>query len=352
MGAAQVTGSVGAPIALNDPNSARTMARILVSGATGFIGRHLVHVLEARGHSLTILTRQPGHAVRSRRLFPRIAEVLLTDLEDNGPFWPYNAVVHLAGLSQVHQNADTETGSALSAANTELTARLVRYALRSSVTKFIHMSSVLAVAGNKATRTVDDNCEPAPDTEYGRSKLAAEDHVRHFAQAGRLGVSLRPPMVIGSNAKGNWARLMRLASSPMPLPLAGLSNRRSIISIDSLCDAIVHLVEVEFKAEVSGQYAVADVPATSVSEMVSLLREGMGQPRRLLRIPPVVLVAAMRCARMGRRADSITGELVVDPHRFFETFGFQPRWDAHQAIKSYGRQWLSDRSSMTRKRGA
>jgi len=314
------------------------MARILVSGATGFVGRHLTDLLASREHVLTVLSRQPDHVVRNRQLFPHLEHVLLDDLSEGSSHFKHDVIVHLAGLAEVRRPADIEISSALSTSNIELTARLVQFALRSDVSKFIHMSSVLAVTANKSDFTIDDDCESAPDTEYGRSKLGAEHHVHQFAEAGRLGISLRPPMVIGPDAKGNWGRLIRLSSSNMPLPLGGLANRRSLISIETLCDAVIHLIEREFGTAASGQYAISDIPAVSVRDMVARLRQGMGRPQRLVRIPTAVLETALICAGMKRRVDSITGDLVVDPCRFFERFSFQPRWDAHQAIIACGRQ--------------
>lgn len=310
------------------------MADILVTGATGFIGRALVPRLVAQGHRVTVLTRDATSAARAEALHPDIPQCALADL-DGAP--RFDAVVHLAGRAHVIVRASAMEDHAYREANTALTERLIRYAAAAGARRFIFLSSILAVCANTASAPITDDTPPAPDTAYGRSKLAAESHVASFAAAGRLGVSLRPPLVIDAEAGANWRALQRLADSPVPLPFGAVHNRRSLIDARTLCAAIAHLAERDWPADLSGAYAIAQPEPVSLAQIVTALRQGMDRPARLVSVPPTLLRMAGRLAGRGRTVDSITGDLIVDPSRFFSTFQFSPEITIVDAIAESGR---------------
>lgn len=305
------------------------MADILVTGATGFIGRHLVARLIEAGHTPVIFERSAAAHGDGPAMFAdleRLAEIGLDAAQMPGRF---DAVVHLAGLADV---GGTGGRDAFMAANADLTGRLVDFAIGAGVPAFIHLSSILAVTGNSADRAVDDGTAPAPDSDYGVSKLAAEEHVARFAQTGRLGVSLRPPMVVGPGARGNWRRLVKLATTGMPLPLRSLTNRRSVVGIRTVCEAILHLIEGGFDADASGRYALANSPPASVRDMVRWVGTGAGRRVRLVPLPAVFLSAALTLTGRARTAASVIGELVVDSQRFEAVFGFVPSETTRDAV--------------------
>src|SRR5690606_9962280 len=105
--------------------------------------------------------------------------------------------------------------------------------------------------------------------------------VRRFAQAGKVGVILRPPLVYGHDAPGNWGKLQRLAASRLPLPFGAVANRRSLCSVGNLCHAIVVATEAALKGTGSGTYEIADRDMVSLTEILTWLRAGMGKPSGL-----------------------------------------------------------------------
>lgn len=324
------------------------MVKVLVTGATGFIGRNLVPILIARGHEATLLSRRPGDAARISAVYPELPVFDLAVLERDPTAKTIDAFVHLAGIAGVDGRAGDDAEQTIMAANAELTERLRVCAERSGASRFIFLSSVMAVSANSAETVVNDRTAPKPDTAYGRAKLAAEAHVAAFAAQDRFSVSLRAPIVIGSDAKGNWASIQKLAGSSLPMPFGALKNRRSVLSVATLCDAVVHLLECDADPQKSGHYALADLPAVTMKTMIANLREGMNRPTWLVPIPAALLNFAFKTVGMGRQAKSMTGSLEVDPHRFFETFEFHPSRSSREAIIASGRLWADARDQLRR----
>ena len=159
-----------------------------------------------------------------------------------------------------------------------------------------------------------------PDTPYGKTKRSAEAEVRRVAEAGHFAVSLRPPLVVGADAKGNWALLQRLAATGLPLPFASVHNQRSFIGIRSLVEIIVSLCRMPRPAGLSGEYCIAHPDWLSLRETIQRLRRGMGQPDRLFACPPRILRLIGSLAGRGHQVAGLTGDLKIDASRFFSKF--------------------------------
>jgi nucleoside-diphosphate-sugar epimerase len=314
--------------------------KIVITGANGFVGRHLVQDLASKGFDLAAGVRQ-GSSVPTE--WQALAGVSPVRLEGKAPFDKLldgaNTVIHLAGLAAAPRAGDAE--AALHEANVVLTAELVEAANRAGVKRFIHLSSIRAVVGTTSAAVIDDRVLPAPVDAYGRSKLQSERLVADFAGPDRLAVTLRPPLVIGPGAKGNWRRLQQIAASNAWLPFAGITNRRSYLSVDTLCEAINHLCARNWPTEFSGAYALANPEALSLPAVVSALRQGMGRPARLFTLPG--LGAMQRVPALGGPARSLFGSLEVDPSRFLERFAFRPSRPIREAIAASGSSFLSAR---------
>lgn len=241
------------------------MARILVTGASGFIGRALVPALAQGGHEV----RAPGRAETG-------------DIGGRPDWRPLlegcDGVVHLAGLAHARHGE-----AALWRVNVEATAHLAEQAARAGVRRFLLMSSVKA-AIDRIARPLTEADAPAPETAYGRSKLAAEATV--LQHEGLRPVILRPPLVYGAEAQANFAALLRLADTALPLPFAGLGNHRSLIARESLVEAACAVMA---RPLTPGEiYYVADRPALSTGSMIRALRQGFGRPSRLFHAPWLV----------------------------------------------------------------
>lgn len=304
------------------------MATILLTGSTGFVGRHAARHLAARGHQLRL-------AVRSQGGVPDSVAIGSIDgrTEWGSALRDADAVVHLAGPA----HGKVEDERAFFEANDAGTARLAEGCEAAGVTTLVFMSSIAAR---------EAELQPDRALPYARSKLAGEAHVRRFGDAGGwAGIALRPPLVYGPDAPGNWAKLMRLAASGLPLPFASVRNARTLCAVETLCDAIAAAVEGGRRGEGSGVYEVADGESVSLAEILDLLRDGMGLPHRLVPTPPSLLAAGLRLAGKGGMAEQLLGDLTVDTAAFCRAFDWTPPTDARAAIAACGKAYMTKRGA-------
>lgn len=302
------------------------MARILVTGPSGFVGGHLVPRLLRDGHTLHLAGRgHPSQATSGVQTFS-IGDI------GSGTNWRdalagCDSVIHLAGQTASSGPRD----DVCDRVNHLGTRRLVEQAAEAGVTTFVFLSSVMALVDNVAPSLVTDRTASSATSAYGLSKLHAEHHVAAFAGGSRRAISLRPPMIYGTGAKGNWKRLEALAASGLPLPLASVANRRSLISVTNVADALARAVAASDGP--SGTYIVSDAGVVSIGDIVRLMREGRRKPARLMRFPPALLSTPLRLAGMGSIANSLLGSLEVDGSRFCVDFGWRPVEQTATAIR-------------------
>src|SRR4249920_1940254 len=235
---------------------------LALTGATGFIGQHLLRELPKRGHRLRVLLRRPldvpikaASAVIGDLARPRNMAAALEGVD---------AVIHSAGLAQAMSGIPEDDYRVI---NTEATIGLARAARRAGARRFIFLSSIRAQCGPAADRVLTEAIEPSPTDAYGRSKLAAE---RGLADIDLDWVALRAVLVYGPGVKGNMAQLMRLARSPIPLPVASLKARRSLLALENLSTAIEAVLAVP--GPLRRVLIVADPQPLTVAEMIAAMR--------------------------------------------------------------------------------
>jgi len=276
---------------------------VALTGATGFIGQHLLKGLSARGYRLRVLMRRPT-------MLPEgCASVLIGDLAK-----PYNmsealadvdAVIHSAGIAHAMSGLPEDDYRLF---NTEATLRFARAAERARVKRFVFLSSVRAQAGPTAEGVLTEERDPEPTDAYGRSKLEAE---KGLAETGLDWAALRLALVYGPGAQGNVARLIKLARSPYPLPLAGLNARHSLLALDNLVEAVDRILAAP--APLRRPFLVADPKALTIGEIVAAMRQGLGRRAGLFYVPRPMLKAALRAAGQASGAEPLFGSLVADP---------------------------------------
>ena len=261
---------------------------VALTGATGFIGRHLLRALSAQGYRVRVLLRRPiavpegaSSAVVGDLTRPMNMAAALSDVD---------AIVHSAGLAHAMSGAPEDDYRTL---NTEATRRLAEAAVKARVRRFVFLSSIRAQVGASSAAIQTEAAMPAPTDAYGRSKLAAE---AALAETGLDWVALRPVLVYGAGVKGNMAALVRLARSPYPLPLASLRQRRSLVSVESLGAAIATVLAAP--GPLGRPLVVADPDALTLPEMVAALRAGLGRGPGLVPVPAPLL--GLACRLVGR----------------------------------------------------
>jgi UDP-glucose 4-epimerase len=304
---------------------------IALTGATGFIGRHLLKELPKRGYQIRVLLRRPT------MLPPEATGAVVGDLAAprnmSNALAGVHAVIHSAGLSHAMSGLPEDDYRAI---NTEATVALARAAARAGAKRFVFLSSIRAQSGPAAQGVLTEESEPQPTDAYGRSKLEAE---RGLAEVGIDWVALRPVLVYGPGVKGNMAGLVKLAQLALPLPLGGLKGRRSLLSVDNLVEA----VDVVLRAEgpLRRPLIVADPEPLSVPEMVAALREGLGRRPNLLPVPAALLRYALQLLGRGEAYERIAGSLVVSPAAL-QGLGWRPPVATRAALADLARGFAKE----------
>jgi nucleoside-diphosphate-sugar epimerase len=288
--------------------------RILVTGASGFVGRALVEDLAAQGHRVRAAMRQPAD------IFSRAVEVVaVSDLARPLEWRPLlsdiNAVVHLAGIAHITSGIAEDLYDRV---NRTATAALAAAAARDRIERLVFVSSIRAQAGPSCDHPLTEADPPRPVDAYGRSKLAAEEAIRAASLPFTI---LRPALIYGPGVKGNLADLVQLARSPWPLPFGALRNRRSLLARSNLVAAI-HLALVA-PAMLNETYVVADPEPLTTAGIVAALREGLGRGPRLIPVPPSLLALALKATGRAHQWDRIGGNCVVDPAKLLAA-GWRP----------------------------
>ncbi len=241
--------------------------RILLTGASGFVGRALVPALLVRGYHLRL-------PLRDATAFPDLPAgsetVSITDLETAD--WPamlggVDAVIHLAAIAHIGPSVPADAYDRI---NHQASVALGRAASHSGhVQRFIFMSSIRAQTGASSHVPLHVGLPPRPTDAYGQSKLAAEQDLAHLPNLAVT--SLRPVVIYGEGAKGNVATLLKLARTGLPLPIGGLKAKRSYLSLDRLVETVIAALESE--APMLGPQIVADPEAMTLAEFLNHLLE-------------------------------------------------------------------------------
>jgi nucleoside-diphosphate-sugar epimerase len=276
---------------------------LALTGATGFVGQHLLRELPKRGHRLRVLLRRPtampmaaASAVIGDIARPRNMAAALQDVD---------AVIHSAGIAHAMSGVPDDDYRII---NTEATIELARAARRAGAKRFVFLSSIRAQCGTGADMVLTEAGEAQPTDAYGRSKLAAE---RGLGELDIDWVSLRATLVYGLGVKGNMAQLMRLARSPWPLPFGGLRARRSLLAVENLLTAVDTVLAAP--GTLRRPFIVADREALTIAEMIAAMRRGLGRRPHVFSLPPKLLELSLRRAGRDYVYERLAGSLVADP---------------------------------------
>lgn len=302
--------------------------KVLVTGANGFVGRALVAGLEADGVAVEAATRQHVGDIGAATDWTAALSGCST-------------VVHLAARVHVMHDAVSDPLLAFREVNAAGTLNLARQAASENVWRFVYLSSI-KVNGEGREEPYRESDNTAPQDLYAISKWEAEQGLRQIErETGMEVVILRPPLVYGPGVKANFLRLLRAVDKGWPLPLGAVENRRSLLYLGNLVDAI-QLCLVHPAA--AGQtYLLSDGEDVSSPELFRLLARAMGRPSRLLPVPPTWLRLAGWL--LGRRAevDRLLGSLVVDSSLIRQELGWSPPFQLDAGLTETVRHYLQSR---------
>lgn len=296
------------------------LSRILVTGATGFIGRPLAAALAAQGHHVRAVVRRDGVGIAGAE------PVVVPDLLDETR-WPpllagIDTVIHLAALSHTGGKSEADYDRI----NRRLTEIVIGAARTSGITRFIFISSVRAQSGPSADRRLTERDAAQPTDAYGRSKLAAEEALQ---RSGLPYTILRPVLVYGPRPKGNLRLLLQLACSPLPLPFASATQPRSLLALDNFISAVLHCLATP--ATTNEIFLLADRETVSLLKIITIWRRALGLKTRLFPFP--LNIIENLCLLTGQYGlyEKAFGSLEVDTSKIAAT-GWQPQISTEQGL--------------------
>ena len=316
------------------------MSHVLVTGANGFVGHALCRALLDAGHIVTGLVRRAGQLESDVNEWVDVS----TDFADLDATWPdalqVDCVVHLAARVHVMREESADPDAAFRATNVDGALRVARAARHHGVARFVFVSSVKALAEGDSGRPLREDDPPMPQDAYGRSKLAAEQALSSYgAESGLDVVIVRPPLVYGPQVRANFLRLMDAVWKGVPLPLASIDARRSLIYVENLADALMHCAVDPRAARQC--FHVADAAAPTVAELARSLAGHLQKTARLLPVPLGLLHLAGRLTGRSAYVDRLVGALQLDTAHIRMTLGWQPPYSTDEGLAETARWYRS-----------
>jgi UDP-glucose 4-epimerase len=300
---------------------------VLVTGASGFVGRHVAPALARDGWSVRRAVRSPEGVDDEV-----VIESIGPETDWTAALAGVDAVVHLA--ARVHHKHEEHAVQLYRNVNIAGTLHLARCAATAGVRQFIFVSTVLVHGrSNEGRAPFSEDDILTPRGLYGMSKAAAEAGLRTLARDSDMKISvIRPPLVYGAGAKGNFALLTRAVNLGMPLPFGAIHNHRAFLAVQNLSSFIQRRLAHPDPASNFEIFLVADKEQVSTPEFIERLAKAAGKSSRLFGMPPDLLGTLL--SLMGRQDthDSLIGSLELNLSKAIAT-GWQPQVSLDEGLR-------------------
>ena len=312
---------------------------VLITGANGFVGQGLCSRLSDQDLSVRAVKRSCAGASEA------IESVAVGDIDGNTDWSDAltgcDSVVHLAARTHIMNDTTLDPLSEFRKVNVDGTLNLARQAAMAGVKRFIFISSIKVNGeGTQLGQAFTADDVAAPEDAYGTSKAEAEAGLRQLSQeTGIEVVIIRPPLVYGPGAKGNFASLLAWVSRGLPLPLGAITqNRRSLVGLDNLVDLILTCV-VHPKAA-NQTFLVSDGEDLSTTELLQRMAQAMNRPALFLPLPTGLLAFAARLLGRKAVAQRLLGSLQVDIGKTCELLDWKPSVSVGEGLRRAARKQI------------
>lgn len=278
--------------------------RLVVTGATGFIGTHFIN--DAKEYDITPV-------------------FLRAQLSQELTLANYDAIIHFAALVHQMQGAPEE---AYLSVNRDLTLSLAQKAKEDGVKHFIFISTIKVYGEETTTVPLNENTPCTPSDPYGTSKLAAEEALLKIASDSFTVSIIRIPLVYGEGVKANMLNLIKLCDKIPLLPFGGIENRRSMVYVKNL----TAFIKILLQQRLSGVFIVADTVPISTTDLIKTIADALGKKLFLFTIPPFAVHLLQRFKPSIHQR--LFGSLELDPTESFSRLRFTPPFTTEEGIKA------------------
>jgi nucleoside-diphosphate-sugar epimerase len=314
--------------------------RFLVTGASGFIGRSICMQLLQLNHQVRAVTSSHSSELRLLASMPnagqldvfRVSRDAISPIDWGRACDEVDAVIHLGARAHVLREAAANAYAIYRKGNCDVTLALALAALESGVQRFIFISSVGVNGAETFDAPFTEVDSSAPHSPYAVSKYEAELGLMKLAdQRGLDVVIVRPPLVYGPSAPGNFGSLMRAVRRGWPLPLGAVHNQRSLVALDNLVDFIITCITHPMAANQT--FLVSDGQDLSTTELVRGMAQAAGVPARLLPVPVWALQAGASLLGKGDAVQRLCGNLQVDISKARNLLGWVPPVSVQEGLR-------------------
>ena len=308
------------------------MANILITGANGFIGSALVLKLaEVETGIIRIAVR------KSTRLFPKRVEIFenfeLADSTDwTDALKNIDVVIHCAARAHLLKDNASDPLTEFRKVNTAGTLSLAQQAAKADVKRFIFISSLGVNGAETFTKPFSAEDTPLPHSPYAQSKFEAERGLSELSQRTKMSVvMIRPPLVYGSDAPGNFGALIRIVKKRIPLPLGRVTNKRSFVFLDNLID-LISLCVVHPNAA-NQIFLISDDEDLSTTQLLEKMGKVFNKRAMLLPVPVGLLSTAAKLVGKAKVAQQLLGSLQVDIQKTKSLLGWTPPFSVDEGLR-------------------
>ncbi|WP_164205444.1 NAD-dependent epimerase/dehydratase family protein [[Micrococcus luteus] ATCC 49442] len=307
--------------------------RILVTGANGFLGQHVCERLLKDQHNVGASVRRQGTAPVGTLEF--VVGDLGKDVNWDDSLQNVDAVIHLAARVHVMDDQTSDPAAEYQRVNVDATHKLALRARELGVKRFVFMSTIAVNGSRTGANPFDVHSEPQPSGYYGTSKWEAEQSLATLSAEGPMSViSVRAPMVYGPDAPGNTRRLVQLAKTGLPVPLASVNNKRTLISVRNLADLLATCATEAGLG--SGLVVAADDYSPSTAELFREISVSLGRRPRIWRLPVSILSALGSAVGRGRDVSRLVDSLEVKNSTTVSGLAWTPIVPFQEAVHELG----------------
>jgi nucleoside-diphosphate-sugar epimerase len=318
----------------------RMIKRVLITGANGFVGRRACRDLAQAGFEVTAAVRRlhaETNEITGATRVVAVGELGTETLWDQAFQGGVDAVVHLA--ARVHQFNDKHQNplDEYRKVNVQATEQLIRASANAGIRRFVYISSMKVVGEGQSTPYTDESPN-MPAGPYAISKWEAEQSLQKLARTmGIEWVVLRPPLVYGPGVKANFYRLMKAVNQGIPLPLGEVKNKRSLLFVGNLVDAI--RVAFDSPSAAGKTFVLSDGEDLSTAELIQKMAAALNRPSRLIPVPASWLFLSGKLLGRSTEVQRLLESFTIDSSRIRSQLEWSPPFSVDQGMKETA-QWF------------